>query len=498
MSIWRTFRARQSMWRGLLVFLAITVLAELFTGCGGTNLAAPKGNTNVMVLMTSTANDNLVYFFLGIASVTLTDSAGQSVVIYKYSSTGSLVNNPSEWMHLNGFSEPLVASVSVPQGTYTSATLTAGSCTIGFLQVVEKSGESYLGPDYYSQGTCTQGTGKTTVNLPSPISIRGTNMVLSLNLQVSKSYTLTGTSYSSLTMSPVFTLTPVAISSLPTNELNGKMGPIFATVSSVNSAGNSFEAQTSDGVTLNVICNNRTTFQDIEDFGSLTSGMIVETDLAIQPDLSLLATRVEAPGPLAAVGFSGPLDYGPFPSPSYTFGGMWNQMLGCNGTTVLCDSLLLDYPSPAYGVSGEYANLLDLPFAASLSASSLFLGQNLHVFSPGNPNSQGVDTATTVTLAPQTIDGTVGTITSSDGFTVYNVTLSPHGTIPTAQQWECSGCFNPLTNSTTVTVYVDANTQLLNSTPIKPGGIFRFTGLIFDDNGVLRMDCGQVLDGVSL
>jgi hypothetical protein len=364
--------------------------------------------------------------------------------------------------------------------------------------VTEESGQSVIGPSYYVQGTCAQGTGNTTVNLPSPITIRGPDMVLSLNLQVSQSYTLTGSPpNATLTMTPVFTLTPVAVSSPPTNEGNGKMGPIFSLISSINSAGNSFVAQTSNGVTINVTCDDSTTYQGIEGLTSLTSGMIVDMDLAIQPDLSLLATRVEAPDPTAPVAFAGPLDYGPFPSPTYFFGGMWTNTLGCNNAGPMpCDSLLLYNPSTTFGVSGEYNNLQDLPFAASLTVSSLFLGQNLYVFSPGNPNSQGVETATTVTLAPQTINGTVTAVSNSNGFAVYTVTLAPNDTIPTAQQWVCPGCFNPLTNSTTVTVYVDANTQLLNSTPINVGSVVRFTGLIFDYNGTLQMDCRQILDGV--
>jgi hypothetical protein len=55
---------------------------------------------------------------------------------------------------------------------------------------------------------------------------------------------------------------------------------------------------------------------------------------------------------------------------------------------------------------------------------------------------------------------------------------------------------NKVTNPATLTVYDDADTQLLNSSPISVGSVLRFTGLIFDDNSALRMDCGQILDGV--
>jgi len=48
-----------------------------------------------------------------------------------------------------------------------------------------------------------------------------------------------------------------------------------------------------------------------------------------------------------------------------------------------------------------------------------------------------------------------------------------------------------------VEVYVDGNTQQLNFTPLAPGSTLRFYGLVFNDNGTLRMDCAQVNDGVT-
>jgi hypothetical protein len=48
-----------------------------------------------------------------------------------------------------------------------------------------------------------------------------------------------------------------------------------------------------------------------------------------------------------------------------------------------------------------------------------------------------------------------------------------------------------------VQVYVDSNTQKLNSTTLGAGNTFRFYGLVFNDNGTLRMDCAQVNDGVA-
>ena len=41
-------------------------------------------------------------------------------------------------------------------------------------------------------------------------------------------------------------------------------------------------------------------------------------------------------------------------------------------------------------------------------------------------------------------------------------------------------------------MYVDSNTQMLNTQALAAGSTLRFYGLVFNDNGTLRMDCAQV------
>jgi len=75
------------------------------------------------------------------------------------------------------------------------------------------------------------------------------------------------------------------------------------------------------------------------------------------------------------------------------------------------------------------------------------------------------------------------------------VALAPYDLIPTLQ-----GQVGPITRLNSpvnvVYVYADTNTRLFNSAPLSAGSLLRFRGLIFDDNGTLRMDCDQVNDGV--
>ncbi len=99
-----------------------------------------------------------------------------------------------------------------------------------------------------------------------------------------------------------------------------------------------------------------------------------------------------------------------------------------------------------------------------------------------------------MTLVPQTINGTVSAISTTGNFATYTVTLAPYDLFP--QFAVQPGQTTLLTSPNTVVVYTDSNTQMLNSSKVSVGGLSRFYGLVFNDNGTLRMDCAQINDGV--
>jgi hypothetical protein len=100
-----------------------------------------------------------------------------------------------------------------------------------------------------------------------------------------------------------------------------------------------------------------------------------------------------------------------------------------------------------------------------------------------------------MTLMPQTIDATVTASSQNGNFTDYTVTLAPYDLFPMlAVQPEQTNVEN---NPSQVEVYVDGTTQMLNSQALAAGSTLRFYGLVFNDNGTLRMDCAQVSDGVA-
>lgn len=126
----------------------------------------------------------------------------------------------------------------------------------------------------------------------------------------------------------------------------------------------------------------------------------------------------------------------------------------------------------------------------------MFPGQNYSVYSLGVPNQQSIEAATTILLSPQTLNGTVMGISNANGFTLYTAQLASYDLIPTLQT-QAGDPYPALNDPNNLVVYADASTSMLNSAPINVGSVVRFRGVLFNDNGTLRMDCQQINDGVA-
>lgn len=88
---------------------SLTLLAIFIAGCGGGGGTGTtlSGNTQVVVLASSTANDQLSSFTTTLQSLTLTNQEGKTV---------NLLASPvsEEFIHLNGHVEP-IATVNIPR-----------------------------------------------------------------------------------------------------------------------------------------------------------------------------------------------------------------------------------------------------------------------------------------------------------------------------------------------------------------------------------------------
>jgi len=150
-----------------------------------------------------------------------------------------------------------------------------------------------------------------------------------------------------------------------------------------------------------------------------------------------------------------------------------------------------------FNISGQLTNLQQLPFAATFNAANMVAGQNVYLSSPAFVTCCGLQyyaPATTITLMPQAIDGIVLGSSVSGNFTIYSVELANYD--PFVILAALPGQATLVTQPDVVQVYVDSSTRMLNSTSVATGGTLRFYGLVFNDQGVLRMDCAQINDGV--
>jgi len=475
--------------------LVLSLAVLLAVGCGGSGTGTTfRGNTTVVVLSSSTANDQLFQFSITLQSLTLTSQSGQTV---------SLLASPvsDEFMHLNGHVEPL-ATVSVPQGIYTSAAATVSEA---FPACAGQSAGSLLMDEALGG---LNGVTAASIEPQQPITVTGSAMGLVLDLQVSETAPFNGGCSESLTeavaITPTFSLTPISIAAQPTNSANGKVLGVEGLISSVSAERSGFTAgalySMNEGANLpawQVSVSNGTVFQGVGSTAGLTVGMPIDMDLVIEPDGSLLATRVavyDTDTTNLSVAYGPPLSIYPSGAYQLVYPVMDTLQVEQQGDLPELDGLYGGLNAATPQVSGQFTNLQSLPFVATFNSANMVDGQNV-LFSTHGYTASTPEPVTTLTLLPQTIDGTVSAISSEGNFTTYTVTLAPYDLFPNLSVQP--GQTTLLTNPNTVVVYADSNTQKLNSSAVSVGGLFRFYGLVFNDNGTLRMDCAQVNDGVA-
>jgi hypothetical protein len=484
-----------------VALVAAALATGVVAGCGGGSSPGsgsgpvPGENTQLTVVASSTANDQLVHFGVALNGLSLTNKAGTTVPVL---STPQEV----EFIHLNGSAEPL-ATVSVPQDVYTSATVTVGSALFTCIAQNPSNGSDTTADYAYGYTLSSQ----VTTQLPGPLTVDGDTMAVSLEMLVSQSASFPSTCYppasgiAQFSITPTFNLMPMTVPAQPTNPMNGKLTALEGLVVNPGAGSGSFTVAAADGSpwgsTLSTIwnmnTNSSTAYQGIGSAGALTAGMAVDLDGTLQADGSVLATRVAVPdtdttnlvvnqGPLIEIWSSVPIlqQANQETEEAQEFIGGWGTYNFSNAT---------------FATWGGIINVASLPFAASFDAANMVPGQMVAITSHVTSVVQYPTyvPATVVTLMPQTIDGTVEAVGTANAFTTYTIALAPYDVFP--QFAVQGGQTTLLTNPLQVVVYADQNTQMLNAPAV--GSAQRFTGVIFNDNGTLRMDCTQVAGGVA-
>jgi hypothetical protein len=240
-----------------------------------------------------------------------TPPAGVTIISLEVTITGavlqpgnvSLVSSPVTFeMHRLETETALLSSLSVPAGTYTSINVTFFKPEITFL--------NNTGATIMMGGTpCANGAvcefnnmplGQSSVTYsgaPFPITVAA-NSALGLLLDVD---VLNSLPTNMANMTPVFTLL-----NLPARPVTGefeRMDDVVGKVTAKDTANNQFTLQVTSGVTSLIIkvdtTPNTGTQFDFSDLGlpntfaSLAVGQVLEVDLKMMPDRSLLATKVQ-------------------------------------------------------------------------------------------------------------------------------------------------------------------------------------------------------------
>ncbi|HKW61790.1 MAG TPA: DUF5666 domain-containing protein [Candidatus Acidoferrum sp.] len=459
----------------------------------------PPVPTSVTMLLSSTANDLFSDFNIDIASVTLMNKAGSSVnLIPAIQNNGFYQTQNVEFAHLNAPSALLVTA-AVPQDVYTSASLTYTYTQFTYIFLNSNGGISVT-TDAVGEANAIPMTA--IINLPSPIAVSGSAMGLVLNLQQSASATLAknGPGADTYTITPTFSLASAPIahdSQLP------KLTGLDGRITSASSGENKFTLKTVNGYSrpnapagslFTIATDNGTAYQGVGGFSALGVGTFVNADLALQPDGSLLATRIEAEDPNATNVMIGPISfvYCACIASTHSLWDVGSLQQGSDLDTNPIESWGYSYDaSTVFRISQQINIPANLPFPATFNSSTLVAGQNVSLSSLSISSTVR---ATTITLRPQTINGTVTAVSSAGPFTVYSVSLASYDLFPTLAVQP--GQTTVLQNPRVVEVYADSSTELLNTNALAPGSVFRFNGLIFNDNGTLRMFGAQARDGV--
>src|SRR5580693_491140 len=409
--------------------LSMTWLAcgSLIVGCssGGSDGVSPTSSnspppavTKVTVVLSSDANDQFTEFGAVLQGIALTNSSGKSVTLLSQSVGTELV-------HLNGLVEPMITS-TLPQDTYTAATVSVGGAEFSCVTLDTDGG---VLDATYAYGYVP--APNATVTLPTPISVTGDNMGMTLRMLVQRSAILSSCSGgASYAIRPTFTLTSFDIANAPPGSASTALFSLEGAVTAVGSTPGSFEVQrpaymSQPATSLKVSIDDGTALQGIDGLASLAVGMFVDLDGAIQADGSVHATRVALADPAAVDVRRGPIV------------SVHNQAIPIvqiepiegQGKDELASTEPYDFSNTRFRISGQLSNVPQLPFAATFNAVNMVPGQNVYLSSPAFVTCCGQEyfaPATTITLMPQTIDGTVLGSSISGNFTIYAVELADY------------------------------------------------------------------------
>jgi hypothetical protein len=451
-----------------LLSIALIALFGLVTACGGGDSNTPPPSnpaTAVQINLGDAPADWVLSFSTTITGFTLHGSDGSLNVV--------TTATPVEFMQRMGTMEPFALALA-NRGSYSSATVTFGDCKVAYIDPTTKT----------LQQKTIAGPFSANVPLGSGVTLGATPLAFNFDLDLNNSLSLNNSNQFAFAPSFHFSFGQQGGGNASGggngmgNPMFGGMQHMFGVVSSI---GNGFIVMTSlqamNAFTIQV--NTQTQFRGLAtSLTQLTPGMGVWVNAALQPDGTLLATRINAmmrSGGIMGGGIVTAVSGSPATQITIV---MQNGAGASVNTSYLSKTLTVNLTAETtYSIDDDRVDLASLPFTPVFNASNILLGQSvLPVDDSGNivsgtTSSAGTITASSLTLEERGFRGTTDTNLTPGTATTFTLTLPS----------DCA--FTALTGASTITVYQQTGTNLQYQTPIPAGSTVRVHGLLFQNQG---------------
>jgi hypothetical protein len=448
-----------------ITLIILTGLLASALGCGGGASNAggvvTPGTTAAQVRMGDAPADRVIMFEVTAGPISLTPSSGAAVAVL--STTRRL-----ELTHNAGTSEPL-ALLTVPQGTYTSATLTVANPEVVFINT---QGLPIKLEPAFNQAV--------TVNFTPALTVGASASVVNIDLNVANSLTFDGngnvTRVNISGSSFTFSTSAVAAENEQEPE-DGELEDTTGTVSAVS--GTSFTlALGITGTPLTFATDANTVFSDGAALATMTN-TVVTVEGVTRADGTLYAKEVEGVENANGVEADGLiLQVTGNPATQLVFNADDGSGSGMDDTKT-GSSLTADVSGAGYKVDKgniDTSGIGGLPAPPNFpfDASTVHAGQRVEVESVSALNGSSL-VADKVKLVQQTLSGTVSGL-SGTAPTTFTLTVAT------------DSAFAMLSGSTTVTIFWQPGTDVHNlAHALTNGDAVRVRGLLFFTGSGINM-----------
>ncbi len=256
----------------LRVFLTM-VVAACVAGCSAGSGSAPSSSSStpatsgsVYLLGTDAPLPSVVSFAVSLQSITLSDGSSTPVSILNGAQT-------VDFARFNGLST-LLDFNSIPTGTYTTATITLGPATLGYLNT-----QSGTAPTISTMpATLTQPV--VTINLASPFVVNAGDMdALRFDFDLRQSIQVDGNGQITGQVTPTLDL-----KALSASDPERYIDEFDAGVVSIDASSDSFVVQGPHGRQYTVQLSSNTEFENNETIANLTTSSIIQVSGSFAPN----------------------------------------------------------------------------------------------------------------------------------------------------------------------------------------------------------------------